>query len=199
MTVSFEDANDPDDCSVVNVLASWEVPASEGGIEKYRMRVKDLSGRLIGKRADVSADSLELDSEGNPTFELAVFGIEASTDYIFEIRYRDSDGWVDYESFTFVSPAALCELGSLSGRVFDDETGDGLAGVPVVLVDEDGDVVATTTTDENGDYIFDDLPVRDPSLHTQTSFFKKCLLFVRFFLFQTGWRVSGGFSDRIRR
>lgn len=57
-------------------------------------------------------------------------------------------------------------LGQVGGRVWADEDGDGIddsnedgvEGVTVQLVDEDGIVVATTTTDSDGNYSFDDVP-----------------------------------------
>ena len=57
-------------------------------------------------------------------------------------------------------------LDDISGRIFDDEDADGvedpgesgLAGVTVALLDDAGNVLATTTTDANGDYVFPDLP-----------------------------------------
>ena len=53
----------------------------------------------------------------------------------------------------------------ISGTVFDDvdrdsvqTTGDiELSGITVNLLDENGDVIATTTTDTNGDYEFTNL------------------------------------------
>ena len=56
--------------------------------------------------------------------------------------------------------------GSISGTIWLDgdadgvlnETGTGLAGVTVNLLDEQGRIIATATTDGNGDYIFDGLP-----------------------------------------
>lgn len=59
------------------------------------------------------------------------------------------------------------ELGSLSGRYFCDEDRDGLDndgpdngvdGVAVELLNADGEVIATTSTDANGDYSFTGLP-----------------------------------------
>ena len=54
-------------------------------------------------------------------------------------------------------------LADISGTVEEDTTGDGvpdgpLEGVTVELVDDQGDVVATTTTDPNGDFLFEDVP-----------------------------------------
>ncbi|MEM7531572.1 MAG: SdrD B-like domain-containing protein [Chloroflexota bacterium] len=56
--------------------------------------------------------------------------------------------------------------GSISGQVFDDQDGDGIqdpdepgvSGVTVTLLDENGDPVDQTPTDENGNYTFDNIP-----------------------------------------
>lgn len=55
------------------------------------------------------------------------------------------------------------ELGSISGTVLNDTTGDGngdspISGVTITLKDSNGDVVDTTTTAPNGTYSFPDLP-----------------------------------------
>lgn len=60
-------------------------------------------------------------------------------------------------------------LGSIAGTVWDDVDGDGLqgstesgvSGVDVELLDSAGNIVATATTDPNGDYVFPDLPAGD--------------------------------------
>lgn len=46
----------------------------------------------------------------------------------------------------------------LSGTVYDPKTGKPLAGVKVELRSKDGEVVMTTTTDENGHYVFNKVP-----------------------------------------
>ncbi len=61
--------------------------------------------------------------------------------------------------------AGIFEKAMLGDRVFDDEDADGIqdagetgvAGVTVNLLDENGDSLDSTTTDENGDYKFTDL------------------------------------------
>lgn len=60
-------------------------------------------------------------------------------------------------------------LADISGSVFDDLDADGLlesgepgiGGVTIVLFDESGNVVAATTTDASGNYVFPDLPDGD--------------------------------------
>ena len=61
--------------------------------------------------------------------------------------------------------AGYFETGSIGDLVFLDEDADGIqddgeegiAGIEVTLLDENGEVLATTTTDEDGRYLFDDL------------------------------------------
>ena len=60
--------------------------------------------------------------------------------------------------------------GALTGTVFEDadadgqENGVGIAGATVELLDAGNNVVATTTTDANGDYLFDDVTAGDYSV-----------------------------------
>jgi len=56
------------------------------------------------------------------------------------------------------------KVASISGTVINDENGDsrgddepGIPGVDVKLLDQDGNELDSTTTDDNGDYIFDGL------------------------------------------
>lgn len=46
----------------------------------------------------------------------------------------------------------------IAGKVLDPKTGKPLAGVKVELRSKDGEVVMTTTTDENGNYVFNKVP-----------------------------------------
>ncbi len=65
-----------------------------------------------------------------------------------------------------VLPIPVVELGSISNLVFEDTNGDGIqdagepgvAGVTVTVRNSLGAVVATATTDANGEYIVEDLP-----------------------------------------
>ena len=59
-------------------------------------------------------------------------------------------------------------LYDLSGTVYDDANDNsdddgeaGLAGITVSLLDGDGNLIASTTTDANGDYLFENLPSGD--------------------------------------
>ena len=59
--------------------------------------------------------------------------------------------------------------GSIGDFVWNDTNGDGvqdpgetgIPGITVTLYDSNGDVIATTTTDQNGNYVFDNLPAGD--------------------------------------
>jgi 5-hydroxyisourate hydrolase-like protein (transthyretin family) len=50
--------------------------------------------------------------------------------------------------------AQVYHPGSVGGQVTDDATGEGLAGVTVVLANSQGNTVATATTTFDGDYLF---------------------------------------------
>ncbi len=69
----------------------------------------------------------------------------------------------DYGDYTDVKITPVADPGSVGDRVWDDQDGDGvqdvgepgLVGVTVVLRNDAGDEVATTTTGANGVYLFD--------------------------------------------
>ena len=47
---------------------------------------------------------------------------------------------------------------SIFGQAYQELPGDFSAGMEVYLVDDNGNIVYTTTTDENGDFVFENLP-----------------------------------------
>ena len=71
-----------------------------------------------------------------------------------------NDGEVEDYQITIIEP------GMISGTVFKDTTGDKLgdtpfSGIPISLLNSNGDTIATTTTDSNGNYLFQDLIAGD--------------------------------------
>jgi len=85
----------------------------------------------------------------------------------FTYTISDGNGGTDTATVTIV--VAEPEFGSVSGFVLDDVnydgTGDlGIAGVTVTLLDSDGNEVARTTTNADGQYFFDNIPVGDYSV-----------------------------------
>ncbi len=80
-----------------------------------------------------------------------------------------ADAVVTHLDFGFnVDPAAPDAQGSIGDRVFLDadedgvfDTGEGIAGVTVNLLDSGGNIVATTTTGADGGYDFTGLPAGD--------------------------------------
>jgi protocatechuate 3,4-dioxygenase beta subunit len=86
-------------------------------------------------------------------------GVIAEPDLTSDIPITAGTSAVDYD-FCELFPAQIC------GTVFADPEGDGqlgandsrLGGVTIELLDEQGTVVATTTTDANGEYCFTALP-----------------------------------------
>lgn len=96
--------------------------------------------------------------------ELTLFGKESDAFLIAnkdgEFVYRKlSDGNVgtlalmDEES---VDP--LTKEGSINGQFVYSKLGDNVSGLEVLLLDEDGNIVQRTTTDENGNFVFKKLP-----------------------------------------
>jgi len=72
-------------------------------------------------------------------------------------------------SFTVTSPTptitVVCHISSITGTV-SDASGD-LLGVPVNLVDSEGELYAATTTDDAGHYEFPDVPNGDYTVELQ--------------------------------
>ncbi|MBK9462532.1 MAG: carboxypeptidase regulatory-like domain-containing protein [Sphingobacteriales bacterium] len=48
-----------------------------------------------------------------------------------------------------------------NGDGVQDPGETGIPGVTITLYDSNGDVIATTTTDDNGNYVFEGLPAGD--------------------------------------
>ena len=76
----------------------------------------------------------------------------------------DDDNNISYLDFAF---APVANLGSVSGTIYSDSDQDGayvpatdgeLEGVTLNLLDDSGNVIATTTTDAQGNYSFTQLP-----------------------------------------
>lgn len=100
---------------------------------------------LSGSPMDAGGDdSLDSDADANAG-ETNVFSFDPAT-----------TATADFDA-GFFQPT-----GTISGSAFNDNNGDGLQdggdtafeGVTVTLLDDNGMVVATTTTDMNGDYVF---------------------------------------------
>ncbi len=91
----------------------------------------------------------------------------------------DPDGGADSTSVVTLTPAAPINLNqdfayrdtsspnTVGGTLWEDRNADGtldggeaarFAGVTVVLKNANGDIIATTTTDSNGNYLFSGLP-----------------------------------------
>jgi fimbrial isopeptide formation D2 family protein/uncharacterized repeat protein (TIGR01451 family) len=112
----------------------------------YRVEFVAPLNRAIGKQDLGGSDSR--DSDANPaTGRTGVISLESG----------ESDNSVD---------AAIVELGALTGRVWVDRDGDGReeggeaarAGITVNLLNADGTPTGrTTTTDANGEYLFDEV------------------------------------------
>ncbi|MBK9462533.1 MAG: carboxypeptidase regulatory-like domain-containing protein [Sphingobacteriales bacterium] len=87
----------------------------------------------------------------------------------YAVTVTDNKGCSTTTSVTITDPTCEQPTGSIGDFVWNDTNGDGvqdpgetgIPGITVTLYDSNGDVIATTTTDQNGNYVFDNLPAGD--------------------------------------
>ncbi len=118
-----------------------------------------------------------ISTDQNPT--ITDVSLDSEGDYT--VTVTDANGCMDTETVNVQVDDMCVPLGSIGDTVFHDDDQDGvqdageegLEGITVNLYDEDGNLIATTETDENGNYSFDNLPegtytvevdVNDPDL-----------------------------------
>ncbi len=113
----------------------------------------------------------------NETFDLDG-NLDGSTPVtIVDEDNLDIDFGYNYAPPTDTNNPATGALGAIGDRIWNDANGDGvqdpgeagIGGVVVNLLDADGNVIATTTTDAAGNYIFDDLPAGAYSVEVDDS------------------------------
>ncbi len=112
------------------------------------------NGYLDGGDVVGTVDGQTVGSSGNDRFQ--------------SVTLSSGDDGVNY-NFCEVEPA------SIKGTVYhdrndngvQDEGEEGIAGVVIELFDVNGNVIQTATTDENGDYCFEDLPPGEYKIREQ--------------------------------
>jgi len=128
-----------------------------GTINDLRIYNTDLSDEAISHLAFMECGALA------DFYQTTVIGgTDDNTNKPTTFTYSLAEG-EDYPGADF----GFNELGSIGNTVWCEDDGDGffepqdgekgIFGVQVLLKDASGDVIATTTTDENGQYIFDGL------------------------------------------
>ncbi len=150
---------------------------------------------VILTASDGSTMTMMTDADGNYLFEdlpLGTYTITVDTDtlpdgYIPTSTHDGTDGGNDDQStaaLTSDAPDDLDQdfsyppvLGSIGDTIFHDADGDGnyepndddfpLPNVEVILTDSNG-VTTTTMTDENGNYLFEELPLGDYTITVNT-------------------------------
>ncbi len=121
------------------------------------------------KFSEQTAEPSNFNSNSSTGKYLLVFPLSFKYDVKFE-----ADGFVPYQTninlkniFSFKDSILDIRLYNkddfdkymrIAGTVLDPKTGKPLAGVKVELRSKDGEVVMTTTTDENGNYVFNKVP-----------------------------------------
>ena len=114
-------------------------------------------------------DDVDLDDNGDPAAGFASISEAVTIGGSEPTGEVTEDGtWVDSLSNLTVDFGFTGDL-RLGSTVWLDSNGDGdqdagepgIAGVEVQLLDTDGNVIATTTTDADGNYVFENLPAGD--------------------------------------
>ncbi len=114
-------------------------------------------------------DDADLDDNGDPADGYASISAPVTLSGAEPTGEGDEDGsWSDPSSnltvdFGFVGSLRLGSTVWLDqdGNGVQDAGEPGIAGVEVLLLDTDGNVIATTVTDANGEYVFENLPEGD--------------------------------------
>ena len=114
-------------------------------------------------------DDVDLDDNGDPAAGFASISVPVTLGGAEPTGETDEDGsWSDSSSnltvdFGFVGSLRLGSTVWLdsNGDGFQDPTEPGISGVEVQLLDAAGNVIATTTTDAAGNYLFENLSEGD--------------------------------------
>lgn len=153
-----------------------DVDDGESELEVVEGETAVIGIRVENEGADLGTQDIEADIPGTfqETYEdLELSGGEAST---VRFEWDETDGAVgdhtgtaasDDDSVDFdvtVEEDVPVQEGTITGTLTGYETGDELEGVDVELIDDADDVVETSTTDENGDYEFEDVEYGDYDL-----------------------------------
>ncbi|CAG5080928.1 OmpA family protein [Parvicella tangerina] len=96
--------------------------------------------------------------------ELTLFGQESDAflvankdgEFVYRKLSDDNVGTLSLMDEESIDP--VTREGTLSGQFVYTKLGDDAGGMEVLLLDEDGNIVQRTTTDENGNFIFKKLP-----------------------------------------
>jgi len=120
----------------------------------------------------VDENSLPDAKRGNPTFDP-----DGGDDGMAAVTLDEANPDNDELDFAYFAPPPI--LGTIGDQVWSDDDNDGneevdgddvpLQGVIVKLLDSDGNEIATDTTDVDGAYLFEDLPLGTYSVMVDTS------------------------------
>ncbi|MEJ6402774.1 SdrD B-like domain-containing protein, partial [Yoonia sp. 2307UL14-13] len=150
------DSSDPDDALGGMITFDFDAPSDlhnikifdieqEGGTITLTLASGETRIIPIPATGDNSEQTIALDAADVTQMEIALVSSGAIDDLCW-------------------APGAAPDVGALTGRVFMDADDDGVdtdemgvAGVPVTLVDADGNDVATVTTGADGSYVFADV------------------------------------------
>ncbi len=142
--------------------------ADEPGISGVTVTLTDADGNTMTVTTDENGNYLFDDlPAGDYTVEVGAGpdGSTLTTSGSYDVSLGEGEDNLDND---FGFQPATPETGSIGDTVFEDTNGNGvqdadepgISGVTVTLTDADGNTM-TATTDENGNYLFDDLPAGD--------------------------------------
>ena len=174
-------AVDDDDDGIFNrVAVRIETDTAEPGHYEIYLKLRSDSGKTVIRKSELDlVEGLQLhtiDIEGE-----AIIGLDENGPFDIALLRMD---YVD-QTETFVvdslddriqtRPYLLTQFefsvpGSIAGTVADEQSGDGLANVVVMVHDVNGDFYRNATTDDSGQYKLEDIAPGNYFLSTQNSF-----------------------------
>lgn len=164
---------DPEEIAELPTLKEEDVELSFQDIygQIYDFLPGDFSDKLTVNIVDEDGDivyTTTTDSLGNFEFKnvlnLSSYSIKISPDTSISMLFKDDegnklaeaerteDGSYDYKKQEFLASS------SVFGRVYQTLPGDFGRQMEVQLLDDEGNIVYSTMTDENGDFVFENLP-----------------------------------------
>jgi protocatechuate 3,4-dioxygenase beta subunit len=168
------------DIGGTNPRAGWTVDAADDAFTGEAG--KPITGNILSNDAGFDAATGKIFIDAHPANGSLTIDALGNFAYVpnpgftgedsFSYTVQDDCGFNDAATVRLTATPPADPTGAIGDRVWVDDDQDGvqddgekgLAGVSVALRDAGGTVIATTTTDANGNYLFDKLPPGDYSV-----------------------------------